>query len=70
MLIPSEFHLSDMLVHLQDQSGEQQTVECTSILEGDDGLYLMASKSRKLEDAIGYVPFNRLDYAEPDGDGD
>jgi len=54
-----------MRVHMVDRSGSGETIECESIWEADHGIYLMDTPSQNLRNAVGYVPFDRLDYVEP-----
>lgn len=54
-----------MRVHFRTQSGDKETIDCESVWEGDNGLYLMNRPEEKLKHAIGYVPFEKLDYVEP-----
>ena len=56
-----------MKVHLVDRDGTRKEYDCEYVEEGDSGIYLMSRPSSKAEFAMGYVPFDRLDYVEPTG---
>lgn len=57
-----------MKAHLQTQSGDHKTIECEAVWESESGLYLMERPSQKLKHAVGYVPFERLDYVDSTDD--
>jgi len=68
MFIKKSPLLASMKVHLVTKNGSTETIECESVWESDNGLYLMKHSTQKLDHAVGYVPFDRLDYVEPTDD--
>lgn len=58
--------LTRMKVHFKDLSGSTTTQTCVAYKEGEHGLYLFGSAKEKMRNQIGYVPYERLDYVEPE----
>lgn len=57
-----------MIVHFIDRSGSTHDLECTSVQEAENGIFLMSSPNHRTKHQIGYIPFERLDFVEPEGD--
>lgn len=55
-----------MKVHVVKQNGNHETLEAECVREAENGIYLLNGASTKLSYVTGYVPFERLDYVEPD----
>lgn len=50
---------------LRSISNSTEPTEYKSVWESDHGGYLVNTLSQGFRNAIGYVPFDRLDYVEP-----